>query len=528
MSRPAGASPSLDVDLRGALRRHLGFSDFRPGQERLIRAVLQGRDALGILPTGGGKSVCFQLPAFLLRGLVLVVSPLISLMEDQVGRARAAGLRAEVLTASLSPHERRRVLAESLAGAVQLLLVSPERLLLPGFAAALPEIPISILAIDEAHCISLWGHDFRPSYLRIGEIRGRTRAPVMALTATATPRVREEIRARLRLRQPVQVVGSFDRPNLSWEVKKGRNHREKVLRLRELLAGRGGANIVYAPTRKTVEAVRRSLAARGLPALAYHAGLPASIRSQAQDRFLGDPAPIVVATNAFGMGIDRPDVRSVLHYQLPGSLEAYYQEAGRAGRDGATARCVALFGPGDRRVHDRFLASTYPDERLLRRVHRHLAHRLPPGEEIRVPLGGIREALGGRAGIEEVQASLVALARCGALALADPEETGMEQGHSAGSGSTPGTDRVAVTLLSSTPRLGIIARLRAARAEQVEAVQRYAGGRGCRRRFLLAYFGEGSEILGCGSCDRCRDQPRRGFHLALGFPRGLFGRSAND
>ncbi len=313
MSETKTLRGSPSPGLVAALQRHLGHPAFRPGQERLIRAVMEGRDALGILPTGGGKSVCFQLPAFLLPGMVLVVSPLISLMEDQVGRARKAGLKAEVLNAALSGPERRRVLRESEEGVVRLLLVSPERLHLPAFVAALPRLPISLLAVDEAHCISQWGHDFRPAYLRIGELRSQIPVPVLALTATAIHRVRDEIQSRLRLRNPVRVVGSFDRPNLSWEVGETRGHGEKMARLHGLLRGREGANIIYAGTRKTVEAVRRSLAARGLPALSYHAGLPPAIRTEVQDRFLHDPAPVVVATNAFGMGIDRADVRSVYH-----------------------------------------------------------------------------------------------------------------------------------------------------------------------------------------------------------------------
>ena len=441
-----------------------------------------------------------------------MVSPLISLMEDQVGRARTAGLKAEVLNASISGPERRRVLGEAERGAVQLLLVSPERLHIPQFVATLPRLPISLLAVDEAHCISQWGHDFRPSYLRIGELRPRIRAPVLALTATATLRVREEIHSSLRLRSPVRVVGSFDRPNLSWEIGEARDHREKMARLHRLLRGRTGANIVYASTRKAVEAVRRSLAGRGLPALSYHAGLPPPVRTAVQDRFLNDRAPVVVATNAFGMGIDRADVRAVFHYQLPGSLEAYYQEAGRAGRDGAEARCVALFGKRDREVHDRFVEASYPKEGRLRRLHRHLLGRCPLNEESLLSRSELRLVLGTKTSDDEVLAALGALARCRALAFEAPD----------------GGRDVILTMQGSSLGLGALGRLRSIQEGQLEAILSYARGRGCRRQALLAYFGEETEKSSCGRCDRCRRGGRRASLFRFLDPGGLFGKGATD
>ena len=499
---------------------------------------MEGRDALGILPTGGGKSVCVQLPAVLRPGRVLVVSPLISLMEDQVGRARKAGLKAEVLNAALSGPERRRVLRESEEGVVRLLLVSPERLHLPAFMAALPRLPISLLAIDEAHCISQWGHDFRPAYLRIGELRSQIPAPVLALTATAIHRVRDEIQNRLRLRNPVRVVGSFDRPNLSWEVRETRGHGEKMARLHGLLRGREGANIIYAGSRKTVEAVRRSLAARGLPALCYHAGLSPSLRTEVQDRFLHDPAPVVVATNAFGMGIDRADVRSVYHYQLPGSLEAYYQEAGRAGRDGAEARCVALYGKGDRKIHDRFVAMAYPAEGQLRKLHRYLSARFQVNEEGWLSKEELRRALGRKVGEEEALASLRALARCRALVFEEPEGfdaggvsvggVGVGRLGAGGTGVPEGAGAFALTLRSSSLRLAALTGLRSIEEGQIEAVLKYARGRGCRRRALLAYFGEETVNASCGKCDRCRATRRKGLFPGRWHPAALFGKGASD
>jgi ATP-dependent DNA helicase RecQ len=422
--------------------------------------------------------------------MVLVVSPLISLMEDQVGRGRAAGLSAEALTASLSAQERRRTLSRAASGEIKLLFVSPERLHQPGFRTALTGLPVSLLAVDEAHCISAWGHDFRPAYLRIGELRPGIHAPVLALTATATPRVREEIRARLRLTEPVRVVGSFDRPNLHWAVEKASSHRAKVARLRALLRKREGAVVVYSSTRKSVEAVRRALASRGLPALAYHAGLPSAVRTQVQERFLRDPAPVVVATNAFGMGIDRGDVRMVLHYQLPDSLEAYYQEAGRAGRDGAEAHCIALFGDRDRNIQDRFLSQSFPPEGRLRVLHRSLVRRFPLREDVRTSWREIKAATKGQFGSEEVKAALLALRRCGAVLVEDVDDEG--------------GDGLVLALRTRSLTLEGLSGQRTIKAGQIEAVQRYARGRGCRVRAVLAYFGELWESRGCGRCDRCR------------------------
>jgi ATP-dependent DNA helicase RecQ len=382
----------------------------------------------------------------------------------------------------------------------------------------------------------------------------------MALTATATPRVRREIESSLALRHPVRVIGSFDRPNLTWWVQKARGHGHKLAVLGKALRGRKGATIVYASTRRTVEAVRRSLAARGVPALSYHAALSPGRRSQVQDRFLHTPAPVVVATNAFGMVIDRPDVRLVAHVQLPGSLEAYYQEAGRAGRDGEPARCLALHGPQDRMTHDRFVATAYPHARVLWRILRHLKKEAAVGIPLPVPLKELRGLLGGGAGEEEVLAALGALSRCGALELQEwtgspcgaggpggtsgtgslggtggpggisgpggPSGTG-SLGGTGGPGGISGPGRPGslggrggghsmpspedsprlhhtVTLRAGSPDLAGLDNLRRLARERVEAAQAYAKGRGCRRNRLLRYFGEVPASRGCGLCDGCR------------------------
>ncbi|MDH5590754.1 MAG: ATP-dependent DNA helicase, partial [Gemmatimonadota bacterium] len=340
------------------LRRHFGYDAFRPGQEDLVRAVLRGRDALGILPTGGGKSVCYQVPAHLLPGLTLVVTPLVSLMEDQVGRAREAGLRADFMSAAQASPVKAATLEAARAGRLDLLFIAPERLELDSFAAALAGAPVDLIAVDEAHCISDWGHDFRPSYRRIGILRERFPVPMMALTATATPRVRADVAESLRLRDPVTVVRSFDRPNLRWAVVPGGSLHDRVASTYRILRRRRGTTIVYAPTRRDVDGVRDLLAGYGVTTEAYHAGLPAAERTRVQERFMSGDCRVVVATNAFGMGIDKSDVRTVIHVQLPGTLEAYYQEAGRAGRDGGDAWCVAFRGGGDDTVSRRFIDST--------------------------------------------------------------------------------------------------------------------------------------------------------------------------
>jgi ATP-dependent DNA helicase RecQ len=495
------------IDLGAALGRTLGHAGFRAGQEELVRAAMEGRDALGILPTGGGKSVCFQLPAFLLPGMVLVVSPLISLMEDQVGRARNSGLRADLLSSFTPAQERGAVVDRALMGKTDVLLVAPERFQVPGFRRLLADLPVSLLAVDEAHCIAQWGHDFRPAYLRIGEVRPELSVSVLALTATATPRVREEIEASLHLRDPLRVVGSFDRPNLVWEVRTARGHGEKIRTIRSLLGRRMGATIVYASTRRTVEAVRSALASWGLPALDYHAGLSPARRTEVQQRFLRDPAPVVVATNAFGMGIDRPDVRMVVHYQLSGSLEAYYQEAGRAGRDGRPARCVALWGPTDRRVHDAFVALAHPEMGELTSILRWLCGRVPRGLPTAIPSSAtMGSGVGWEGGQSRFLAGLRALSRAGAVALEEDTLTLLD----------PGVD---LTPLSGLRRIA---------EAQVASVERYAKARSCRRRKLLEYFGQEVSEKRCGRCDRCsRPAHGRMGELVLKAP-ALFGWSGSQ
>ncbi len=336
------------MDKFTVLKQYFGHDAFRPGQEALVDAALSGRDVLGIMPTGGGKSLCYQVPALLLPGVALVISPLISLMKDQVAALAAAGVSAAFLNSSQDLEESRQVWGAVRRGACRLLYVAPERLENQRFAELMASQDIRLVAVDEAHCISQWGQDFRPSYLEIADfVSALPRRPVVAaFTATATARVQEDIALRLGLRDPVRVVTGFDRPNLYFDVQ--RPGRRKLQALLALLEGRRGkSGIIYCATRSKVERVCEALEAQGFSATRYHAGLEEAERRSNQDDFQYDRRQIMVATNAFGMGIDKSNVSFVIHYNMPKNLESYYQEAGRGGRDGEPADCILLYSDGD-------------------------------------------------------------------------------------------------------------------------------------------------------------------------------------
>ena len=375
--------------LLAALKRHFGYDAFLPGQRDIMAHVLAGRDTLALLPTGGGKSLTYQLPALLAPGLTVVVSPLIALMQDQVDRLRANGVAATFVNSSLDPDERSRREQAALAGRVKLLYVAPERLMTPSFLALLDAVErgdgLSLLAVDEAHCVSEWGHDFRPEYRQLGQLRNRyPQTPMLALTATATARVREDILTQLRLRDPYIHVASFDRPNLSYIVRQKGGGRDTYADLVELLraieAEQSGAPvIIYCQSRKSVDDLSDRLSRNGIRALPYHAGMSAEDRAENQNRFVRDDAPVLVATIAFGMGIAKPDVRAVIHYDLPRSLEGYYQESGRAGRDGLPAQCVLFFSYGDKNKVDYMIAQK-PDPQEQAVARRQLRDVLDYGE----------------------------------------------------------------------------------------------------------------------------------------------------
>lgn len=342
------------------LQQYFGYSGFRAGQEELIEAQLAGRDAIGVMPTGGGKSLCYQIPALIFDGITLVVSPLISLMKDQVAALKNAGIPAAYINSSLSPEQISAVYRNILNDRYKIIYVAPERLLNAEFLAAVSFCRVSLLAVDEAHCISQWGQDFRPSYLRIADFLAElgSRPVVSAFTATATPQVRADIEHSLGLRDSLRITTGFDRPNLRFEVLRPKN---KLSTLKSLLLERNGrSGIIYCATRKNVEQICQALIEAGIPATKYHAGLSDDERRGNQDAFIYDRRPVMVATNAFGMGIDKSNVSYVIHYNMPQSIEAYYQEAGRAGRDGAAADCILLYSPGDIKTAEFLITRSSP------------------------------------------------------------------------------------------------------------------------------------------------------------------------
>lgn len=355
--------PAMD-DLRTHLQSLFGLDEFRPAQREVIEDILAGRDVLCVMPTGAGKSLCYQLPAAIDGGMTIVVSPLIALMEDQVQQLRDEGIAARMLNSALPAADQRKILEELDSGFEGLLYVAPERFYASSFQTVLKKLRPKFLAIDEAHCISQWGHDFRPEYSRLGDVRQLLGGPpTIALTATATEDVRQDIIAVLGLNQPQVYVTGFDRPNLLYESKQVPNGRQKDEQLLKLLRQESGSGIVYCATRRTVDDVAAMLAEAlpDRPIVAYHAGLNVKERTANQDRFMDTPSAVAVATNAFGMGINKPDLRQVVHYNIPGTLEAYYQEAGRAGRDGLPARCVILFSYQDRYTHEFFIKNLAED-----------------------------------------------------------------------------------------------------------------------------------------------------------------------
>ena len=349
-----------------ALTRYFGYDSFRPGQQGIVEALLAGHDVLGVMPTGAGKSVCYQIPAALSPGVTLVVSPLISLMRDQVDALNDLGLPAAFINTTQTPDEQAMVFAQAAAGQIKLLYVAPERLETGRFRDFAARTPISLIAVDEAHCVSQWGQDFRSSYLGIGDfIAGLPqRPPVGAFTATATERVRRDIVGLLGLRKPAVTVTGFDRPNLYFDVVKLETKYKAAWVARYVADHPDESGIVYCATRKTTEALADTLNQMGHPAVAYHGGMSPDAREAAQRDFITDKVPVVVATNAFGMGIDKSNVRYVIHHNLPESIEAYYQEAGRAGRDGEPSRCTLLWNESDIVTRRRLLDNDYENERL--------------------------------------------------------------------------------------------------------------------------------------------------------------------
>jgi ATP-dependent DNA helicase RecQ len=404
-------------DALGALRTHFGYHTFRAGQERAVTSVLAGRDTLVVLPTGGGKSLCYQVPALVLPKLTVVVSPLISLMKDQVDALVARGLPAAFVNSTLTSSQVGDRLTRAQRGEIKLLYVAPERFDAGRTAERLRDIGVSLLAIDEAHCISEWGHDFRPSYLRIGTVRDRLGAPpTVALTATATPEVRRDIVKQIGLRNASVIVTGFDRKNLHFHVVPTRTEDDKDDALVDALRRRDdGAIVVYASTRKAVERVANVVARARIPAAAYHAGLDDAHRQEVQDDFMSERVRVIVATNAFGMGIDKPNVRLVVHHAMPGTLEAYYQEAGRAGRDGGHSDCVLLHAFQDRFTHEFFIKSSFPERALVENVYRAMCKHADRSGIVSIDVDRLASLVPGKVTGREVESALRILTRSTAI-----------------------------------------------------------------------------------------------------------------
>ena len=487
------------ADAVAALREHFGFDDFREGQREVIAAILEGKDAVVVMPTGSGKSLCYQLPALMLNGATLVVSPLIALMKDQVDALHARQLPATFINSSIAEREQWSRIEGLRRGEFKLVYVAPERFRSSRFLQALQSVSVSLFAVDEAHCISTWGHDFRPDYLRLRSvIRSLGTVQTLALTATATPYVRSDIIQQLGLNKPQTFVSGFDRPNLSIEVVHTEREREKIARIRSLARELRGSGIIYASTRKAVEQVGSKLKALDLKVTEYHAGMTDAQRVRAQDEFMNGRTQMIVATNAFGMGIDKPDIRFVVHYQMPGSIEAYYQEIGRAGRDGLPSTCVLLFNYADKNTHDFFIEGSYPDISVVKQVYDALAET----ELRRIELSTTEIARRtGERNEMAVQSALYVLERAGHIqrtaAALNRGGRGAQQGR-----SILMLDPAPVTQLRVDPR--DISRRGELERRKLRAMIDFCYTDYCYRAHILNYFGDRHHERQCGTCGNCQ------------------------
>ncbi|MGE0545667.1 MAG: RecQ family ATP-dependent DNA helicase [Kofleriaceae bacterium] len=483
-------------------KRRFGISAFRPGQALAIRNVIAGIDTLAIMPTGAGKSLCYQLPALALPGVTLVVSPLIALMKDQHDKLEQLDIEVLRLDSTLSPRDEQAALARLSENRPCIAYVTPERLGEPRFRERLAAVHVALFVVDEAHCISQWGHDFRPAYLGLGEaVRALGRPPVLALTATAPPKVKDDILAQLQLTEPSVIDIGLNRPNLRYHVIKASSERKKQSLLLRLIEQQEGCGIIYAATVKTVDALADFLHSQGVECGRYHGRMRAKDRERVQSAFMEHSNPrLMVATNAFGLGVDKQDLRFVIHYNFPGSLESYYQEAGRAGRDGLPADCVLLYQPEDKRIQSFFLGGRYPTPEQTRAVAEALVS--VTGGKIATP----EQAAGEDADdtvfkpLKDIAERADAPAKKARVVLSFLKEVGF-------AAEAPGA-RFA-PLATEPPSLENLARA-ASRYEQkraqdrarLAAMLRYAQSHLCRTRLLVTYFGY-TDAPPCGTCDNC-------------------------
>jgi len=563
------------------MERVFGFRAFREGQGEVLEAVLEGHDTLVIMPTGGGKSLFYQVPAFISPGITLVISPLIALMKDQVDTLRVLDLPVCAVHSLMSLREQEKALREIQAGEIKLVYVSPERLRNHRFMEVLARSQVAMVAVDEAHCISQWGHDFRPDYLRISQaLKALGKPQTIALTATATEKVRSDIVEHLSLRTPRLFITGFDRRNLFWEVAYVGGEEEKLALIKDRLNGLQGAGIVYTGTRKSVERIVQALQKTALSVEGYHGGMEKEERTRAQEGFMDGRIDLIVATNAFGMGIDRSDIRMILHHTFPGSIEAYYQESGRAGRDGEPAACLLLYAPQDRRLQEFFIESRYPPREVILEVYDRIRKR--PEDLLWLTYREI-----GSLGDEKVPEMAVAaciqiLEQAGAVMRLhrydNLAELYLHQSPAVLTGSLPATAKIGRKLLhlledlygekelaqgiqflphelseqADLPieavrrylsqmdargeatyippfrgrGLRVLTRVKpeevqidfdalqvrkAYELERLDQVVAYATQDGCRRSFLLHYFGERLQGDNCGACDLCTRRGRKGL-----------------